>query len=302
MEQNYLIVIGGATASGKTSLAIQLAQHFDTAILSCDSRQFFREMTIGTAKPTPEELAQAPHYFINSLSIETEYSVGDYERDTLQCLENIYQEKQVAIMVGGSGLYIQAVCEGLDVFPDVPRAIRDELEALYESEGIAALQAELQGSDPTYYAKVDTQNPHRLIRALSVCRVSGQPFSSFFNQAKTARNFKPIFILLEWERALLYERINKRVDMMVAAGLVEEARGLFPHRANTALQTVGYQELFEHFEGNISLEEAIELIKRNSRRYAKRQMTWFRRDARWKGFAPQDVEDIKVFIKEEMTK
>lgn len=295
-QQKYLIVVGGATASGKTSLAIELAQQLDTAILSCDSRQFFREMTIGTAKPTTEELAAAPHHFINSLSVEEEYNVGDYERDALQCLDELYVEKETAILTGGSGLYIQAVCEGLDVFPDVPRSIRDAIEQLHEEEGIAPLQAELQASDPTYYAKADIQNPHRLIRALSVCRVSGQPFSSFLNQPKPKRRFTPIFILLEWERALLYERINQRVDKMLEEGLLEEARQLFPFRENTALQTVGYQELFEYFEGNCSLETAIELIKRNSRRYAKRQMTWFRRDARWKSFLPQETSEIKAFI------
>ncbi len=299
-QQKYLIVVGGATASGKTSLSIELAQQFNTAIFSCDSRQFFREMTIGTAKPTLEELAAAPHHFINSLSVEDKYSVGDYERDALKGLDAIYEEKDIAILTGGSGLYIQAVCEGLDSFPDVPRSIRDALEEVFEQEGIEKLQAELETRDPAYYEKVDTQNPHRLIRALSVCRASGQPFSSFLNQPKPKRRFIPIFILLEWERALLYERINQRVDKMLEEGLLEEARGLFSLRKNTALQTVGYQELFEHFAGNSSLETAIELIKRNSRRYAKRQMTWFRRDTRWKSFSTKQTSEIKAFIESAM--
>lgn len=299
-RQKYLIVIGGPTASGKTSLSIELAKAFDAPILSCDSRQFFREMNIGTAKPTPEELAQAPHHFINSHSIQDEYSVGDFERDALQCLTEIYDSKDIAIMVGGSGLYIQAVCEGLDTFPDVPRHIRDEVEAKYEAQGIEALQNELSSCDPNYFAQVDQQNPHRLIRAISVYRASGKPFSSFFNQAKTPRNFQPIFVLLEWERAKLYERINRRVDLMLEAGLLEEAYQLFPFRERTALQTVGYQELFEYFEGEISLEEATALIKRNSRRYAKRQMTWFRRDVRWNAFQAGSTAQILVFLKEKM--
>ncbi|MEM9991621.1 MAG: tRNA (adenosine(37)-N6)-dimethylallyltransferase MiaA [Bacteroidota bacterium] len=300
LKENKLIVIGGPTASGKTTLSIDLSRHFNAPILSCDSRQFFREMNIGTAKPSSEELAQAPHHFINSLSIQDEYNVGTFERDALNCLTHIYQQSSTAILVGGSGLYIQAVCDGLDVFPNVPRSIRDEVQKQYNQQGIQALQTELQRLDPVYFAQVDQYNPHRLIRAISVCRASGQAFSSFFKQAKSTRPFEPIFILLEWERAKLYERINLRVDQMMEHGLLEEARQLFPFKQQTALQTVGYQELFQYFEGMISLEEAIELIKRNSRRYAKRQMTWFRRDRRWIAFDASNSTDILNFLEQKM--
>ncbi len=296
----YLIVIGGSTASGKTGLSIQLAQHFNAPILSADSRQFYREMNIGTAKPNAEELAAAEHFFINNLSIKDEYSVGDYETDALALLEKVYTDNDLAILVGGSGLFIKAVCEGLDQFPDVPIEVRNKLHAQYINEGIESLQEELKVSDPDYYQKVDLQNPHRLIRALGVCRVSGQPFSAFWQQKKTERSFTPIYILAEVDRPLLYQRINQRVDQMIEAGLVEEAKTLYPNRTLGALNTVGYGELFEHLDGKLSLEKAIELIKRNSRRYAKRQMTWLRRNPEWKPFSPQDVNSIIKHIEQTM--
>ncbi len=276
-NKKYLIVIGGPTASGKTSLGIRLARHFNTEILSADSRQFYREMNIGTAKPTPEELAQARHHFIGNLSVHDAYSVGDYEREALILLEKLYQKNNVVVMVGGSGFFIRAVCEGLDDFPDVPAHIREELSQLFENEGIIPLQNELKKLDPEYYAQVDTQNPKRLLRALEVCRATGQPFSNFHNKEKTPRPFVPIYIGVDWKRETLYERINKRVDLMLEAGLEQEARDLYPLRHLTSLQTVGYQEWFDFFEGKIDRAEAIRLIKRNSRRYAKRQMTWFRK-------------------------
>ena len=293
IAQKYLIVIGGPTASGKTSLAIQLAQHFKTEILSSDSRQFYREMNIGTAKPTKEELNLVPHHFINMLSIRENYSVGDFEREALKVLKKIYQKKKTAILVGGSGLFIRALCEGLDEFPDVPNAIRQEVEEIFKKHGIEPLQEELKRLDPNYYKKVDLNNPLRLMRALAVCRASGQPFSSFQNQLKAKRFFKPIYLKLEMERHLLYERINKRVDVMMEKGLLEEAKQLYPFRTYNALQTLGYQELFDFFEDKISLEEAIKLIKRNSRRYAKRQLTWFRKRNHWKAF---DINEQKAVI------
>lgn len=295
-KRKYLIIIGGPTASGKTSVAIQLAQHYQTEILSCDSRQFYKEMSIGTAKPTPEELAQAPHHFINSLHITENYTVGDYEKDALKVLDQLYKKNNVAIVTGGSGLFIRALCEGLDVFPDVPTSIRQDLEQVLETKGIAALQEELKTTDPVYYQKVDLHNSVRLIRALSVCRVSGKPFSSFQNQKKAPRPFTPIYILLDWERPVLYDRINRRVDLMLEAGLEAEARQLYPQKQLNALQTVGYQELFAFFDGDIPKEEAIELIKRNSRRYAKRQMTWFRKRPYWERFSPKEVAKIVTFI------
>ncbi|WP_245550025.1 tRNA (adenosine(37)-N6)-dimethylallyltransferase MiaA [Haliscomenobacter hydrossis] len=295
-EKKYLIVIGGPTASGKTALAIRLAQYFHTEILSADSRQFYQEMTIGTAKASAEELDMVPHHFINSLSIREAYNVGDFERDALALLAQLYQKHQVVILAGGSSLYIKALCEGLDVFPDVPTQIREEVEALYQSAGLAALQKELTQVDPVYFAEVDQSNPHRLIRAISVFRASGLPFSSFRTQQAEPRFFTPIYLWLEVPREILYERINQRVDQMLEHGLETEARSLFEQRHLNALQTVGYQELFDYFVGNISREEAIELIKRNSRRYAKRQGTWMRRDGFWHLFAPEQWEDILKFV------
>ena len=295
-HSKQLIVIGGPTASGKTSTAIQLAQHFKTEILSCDSRQFFREMNIGTAKPNTEELAAVKHHFINSRSIQEDYSVGDYERDAIELLEKLFQQHDRLILVGGSGLYIQAVCEGLDQFPDVPNEIRDAVEQDFLENGLSYLQNELQEIDPTYYAQVDHQNPHRLMRAISVYRASGQAFSSFRKQAKTQRNFTPIYILLEWEREQLYERINQRVDLMLEEGLEEEVRSLVPYQHLTSLQTVGYQEFFNYFNGEIDRSEAIRLIKRNTRRYAKRQMTWFRRSNEWKAFRTHQLEEMMEYI------
>lgn len=294
--KKYLIVIGGATATGKTSLSIRLAQHFNTEILSCDSRQFYREMTIGTAKPDSEELAAAKHHFIDSLSIEEPYTVGDFEQDALQLLEKLFEKTDILILVGGSGLFIRALCEGLDEFPDVPLSIREELDHLFKEKGIEVMQNELKACDPEYYNQVDLQNPVRLIRALSIYRVSGRPFSEFRKQKKQGRFFEPIYILAEMDRALLYDKINRRVDLMLKNGLLEEARSLYPKKHLNALQTVGYQEFFEHFDGKISLEEAIELVKRNSRRYAKRQMTWFRKNDHWKGFSSSDVEGVIEYV------
>lgn len=291
----HLIILSGPTASGKTRLAIQLAQHYDTVIVSADSRQFFREMTIGTAKPDAEELAAAKHYFIDSHSIETNYSVGQYETEALKLLQGLFTKHEVVILTGGSGLYLKAVCEGLDTFPEVPKAVQAGVEADFRAHGLAYLQEALKAADPDYYAEVDLDNPHRLIRALSVCRSSGKPFSSFRQKAAGQRPFQPIYLQLQWPRATLYERINQRVDLMLKAGLLEEARSLFPKRQLTALQTVGYQELFDYFSQQTNLEEAIDLIKRNSRRYAKRQMTWFRRDGFWKLFHPSEWEEIRKY-------
>ncbi len=275
----YLIVVLGATASGKTALAIDLANHYGGAILSSDSRQFFKEMSIGTAKPTPEELAAAPHHFVDSLSIHQDYTIGAFERDGLAFLEQYYQQKNTAILAGGAGMYIKAICQGLDDFPKVDKAIRVALNEQLETVGITSLQQELQQLDPVYYEKVDQQNPQRLIRALEICRGTGQPFS-YFQAQNTARTrpFEVIKIGIDWERSALYDRINRRVDLMLEQGLLAEAKALYPYRTLNALQTVGYQEFFDYFDGNITLDKAIELVKRNSRRYAKRQLTWFRKD------------------------
>ncbi|MCO6491492.1 MAG: tRNA (adenosine(37)-N6)-dimethylallyltransferase MiaA [Phaeodactylibacter sp.] len=296
-HSKHLIVVGGPTASGKTAFAIRLARHFGAAILSADSRQFYREMNIGTAKPSEEELEQAPHYFVNSRSISEEYSVGDFERDALQILEELFARQDIAVLVGGSGLYIKALCEGLDDFPDVPPAIRDQVEEEYRAKGLKHLQEELARADPDFYEEVDRQNPHRLIRAIAVCRASGQPFSRFRKAARRPRPFTPIYLQLHWPRRELYRRINRRVEQMVAAGLLEEARSLYPERQLTALQTVGYQELFDHFDGSLSRKEAIALIQRNSRRYAKRQLTWYRRDGHWLLLRPDDLALALEYVK-----
>ncbi|MGB0861700.1 MAG: tRNA (adenosine(37)-N6)-dimethylallyltransferase MiaA [Saprospiraceae bacterium] len=297
----HLIVVAGATASGKTSLAIRLAKHFKTVIISADSRQFYREMNIGTAKPTPDELAEAKHYFIDNLSIHDEYSVGQYERDTIALLEKLYQNHDVVIMAGGSGLFIQAVCEGLDKFPDVPESTRAALIDAFEKDGIEPLQQELQVADPDYYATVDTQNAHRLIRALEICRTTGKPYSSFRTAKKANRAFSPIKIALNWERSVLYDRINLRVDLMLEAGLEAEAKSLLPNQHLNSLQTVGYQELFDFFNKKIDQKEAIRLIKRNSRRYAKRQLTWLRRSGDIHFFEPSNQNKIVDFLEKKIT-
>lgn len=296
MAKKHLIVIGGPTAGGKTGWAVRMAGHFQTEILSCDSRQFYREMTIGTAKPSPEELQQVRHHFINNLSIHDRYSVGDFEREALALLEQLYQKHDVVVLTGGSGLYLKALCEGLDEFPEVPSPVREEVEQLYEREGLEALQEKLQQVDPDYYAEVDLHNPARLIRALSVWRASGRPFSSFRRAKQVSRPFTPIYLQLHLPRQILYERINRRVDQMLDKGLEKEAKRLFPHREQTALQTVGYQELFDYFENKISREEAIRLIKRNTRRYAKRQLTWMRRDDHWKHVSPEEWDIALQYI------
>jgi tRNA dimethylallyltransferase len=247
-------------------------------------------------------LQAVPHHFINSLSIEQAYSVGDFERDALALLARLYQKHQIVILAGGSSLYIKALCEGLDEFPEVPDPIRAGVEKLYQHEGIAALQQELALVDPVYYEQVDRANPQRLIRAISVYRASGHSFSSFRAQQAEPRFFIPIYLWLELPREDLYQRINRRVDQMLSSGLEAEARSLYPQRHLNALQTVGYQELFDYFAGNISREEAIELIKRNSRRYAKRQGTWMRRDGFWKTFSPDQFEEIIQYLESEKRK
>lgn len=299
-QQKYLIVLGGATASGKTAFAIRLAQHFRTSILSCDSRQFFKEIPIGTAAPTEEELNQASHHFIGQRSIQEPYSVGDFERDALALLEDLYEHNDLVILAGGSGLYQKALCEGLDTFPEVPPEVRQEIETLYEKDGLEALQQQLKAADPIYYEEVDLQNPHRLIRALSVIKASGQPFSSFRTQAKSSRPFRPIYIWLHRDRQELYGRINQRVELLFEQGLLKEAGAVYPFRQHTALQTVGYQELFDFFEQKTTLEEAKELIKRNSRRYAKRQLTWSRRDGFWKHFHPNEWNQCLEYLQAAM--
>jgi tRNA dimethylallyltransferase len=296
VNKKQLIVIGGPTASGKTALAIRLAQHFSTAILSADSRQFYREMTIGTAKPTEAELALVKHHFINNLSIHDNYSVGDFEKEAITVLEKLFQTKDVVIMVGGTGLYIKAVCEGLDVFPDTPLSIRQDFEILMAEKGLEYLRNLLKEVDFEYFSEVDIDNPKRVIRALSVWKASGQPFSSFRKGERVNRFFTPQYICLDVQRPLLYERINTRVDKMVAEGLVAEAKILYPFKNLNALQTVGYSELFDSFEGTLSLSEAIDKIKQHTRNYAKRQVTWFKKEDYWQHFNPSDFDKIRAYL------
>ena len=273
-----LFVIAGPTASGKTAAAIQLAQHLKTVIVSADSRQFYREISIGTAKPSNEELSAVPHYFINSHSITEVVSAGDYEKQALALLDQLFKTNDEVILVGGSGLFIKAVCEGFDAFPDPTPGIREQLNQQFEEKGIEYLQEALKLADPEYYEQVDLNNPQRMIRALEVFESTGQPYSSFRKSTLNSRPFAVKKFGLTLPRDVLYQRINQRVDGMVAQGLIEEVSSLLPSRNLNALQTVGYSELFDYFDGKTSLETAIELIKQNTRRYAKRQMTWFAKD------------------------
>ncbi len=295
-QTKYLVIVAGPTAVGKTSVSIQLAQQLNTSIISCDSRQFYREMTIGTAKPSPEELQAAPHHFINNLSIKEPYTVGDFEKEVLAFLAQQFQQKQVVLMTGGSGLYIHAVCNGLDVFPDVDPAIRAAIKEQYLAQGIETLQTELQALDPVYFAEVDQANPQRIMRALEVCKSTGKAYSSFRKKQAVKRPFQIIKIALNRDRNLLYERINKRVDIMLSEGLLAEAQALYPYKHINALQTVGYKELFSFMDGEIDRHEAIRLIKRNSRRYAKRQLTWLRKEPDWYWFYPEQFDEISAFI------
>ncbi|NUY82278.1 tRNA (adenosine(37)-N6)-dimethylallyltransferase MiaA [Flavobacterium sp. MAH-1] len=293
----YLIIIIGPTAIGKTALSIQLAHAFDCEIISCDSRQFFKEMTIGTAVPDAEELAAAQHHFIHNKSIFEEYTVGDFEKEALAKLDELFQRRDFVIMVGGSGLYVDAVLKGFDEFPEIDASVREKITSEYEAKGIGYLQSQVEKLDPVYFSQVDTQNPQRLMRALEVCLGTGKPYSSFRKQKTNKRGFTPVVIGLDAPRDIIYDRINKRVDVMVSEGLVEEARNLHPHKNLNALQTVGYRELFDYFEGKISLDFAIEEIKKNTRRFAKRQLTWFRRNELATWFDAGKHEEIVNFIK-----
>ncbi|WP_339341700.1 tRNA (adenosine(37)-N6)-dimethylallyltransferase MiaA [uncultured Polaribacter sp.] len=277
-NQNTLITIVGPTAIGKTALSIQLANAFNASIISCDSRQFFKEMTIGTAVPEPNELAAAKHYFIQNRSVFDSYNVGEFERDTLKKLEALFKENSIQIMVGGSGLYVDAVLNGLDYFPEVDPKIREALLLKLEKEGIEVLQKQLKELDLETYKLIAIDNPHRIMRALEVCIGSGIPYSTFKNKPKKQRNFNNIKIGLNADREIIYNRINQRVDAMINNGLIEEAKTLYAHKELNALQTVGYRELFSFFDGNFTQEFAISEIKKNSRRFAKRQLTWFKRD------------------------
>ena len=288
-KKKTLIVIAGPTASGKTAFAIKVAKALNTVILSADSRQLYKEMSIGTAAPTEEELSQVKHYFVHYISIEDKYDVADYERDALQVLDELFKTHVTVIMTGGSGLFIDAVCNGIDAMPDVKPDIREKVQQLYFAGGLKALQDEVQRLDPEYFAIVDQQNPRRLQRALEVCYQTGQPFSSFRSGNTVQRDFDIKKYALLWDRQTLIKRIDKRVDMMMEQGLLAEAKALYPKRHLNALNTVGYKELFAYFDGQCTFEEAVEQIKIHTRQYAKRQMTWLRKDKSYTWITPDEL-------------
>jgi len=294
LSQKKLIVIAGPTAVGKTATAIRLAQQLKTEIISADSRQFYNEMSIGTAKPDAEELSQAKHHFINSHSITDNFTVGDFEKEALLLLDELFKTHDQLIMVGGSGLFIQAVTQGFDNLPAANPEIREKLNQEFAEKGIEHLQQKLKDADPDYYNKVDLNNPQRLIRALEVFQATGKSFSSYRKATVNTRPFESIKIVLDLPREELYDRINRRVDIMIEQGLVEEVHSLLPYRQLNALNTVGYSELFDYFDGKTDLPAAIDLIKQNTRRFAKRQLTWFRKDKemKWLNAASENLLEL----------
>lgn len=296
----FLVVLAGPTASGKTATAIKLAKTFDTVIISADSRQFYRELSIGTAVPTKDELNEIQHYMVHNLSIEDKYDVADYERDVLLLLKKLFLNHDVVIMTGGSGLFIDAVCNGLDSIPDISEKTRRLVNDLYQNGGLIALQSEVERLDPQYYSIVDRQNPRRLQRAIEICYQTGLPYSSFRNKKAKQRDFKIIKLAILWNRTELINRINYRVEKMMSAGLLEEARSIYPKRKLNTLNTVGYKELFDYFDKKTSLEEAVEQIKINTRQYAKRQMTWLRKNNDYKWFTVNEVPNMISFVKSKM--
>ena len=293
----YLVVIAGPTASGKTATAIQVAKALGTEIISADSRQFYKEIPIGTAAPTKEEQSEVQHHMIHNLNVEDKYDVADYENDVLALLKKLYTNHDTVVLTGGSGLFIDAVCKGLDAIPDISDETRNKVNKLYEEGGLFALQNEVQRLDPEYYNIVDKYNPRRLQRAVEVCYQTGLTYSSFRNNTSKVRDFKIIKVALLWDRNELTSRINLRVEKMVSEGLLEEAKAMYPKRHLNSLNTVGYKELFEHFDGKATLNEAIEHIKINTRQYAKRQMTWLRKNNDYQWFTIDEVPEMINYIK-----
>ncbi len=292
MENKHLIVLAGPTASGKTATAIKLAKAFDAEIISADSRQFYKELSIGTAAPTAEELSQVKHHFVHNLSIEDKYDVADYERDVLDFLKQYFNTKNVAIMTGGSGLFIDAVCNGLDSMPDISEDVRERVSKMLETGGLEALQKEVERVDNEYFQVVDKQNPRRLQRALEVYYQTGKPYSTFRQRNVAKRDFDIVKLAILWDRDKLIERINQRVDMMMQQGLLDEVKSVYLKRHLNSLNTVGYKELFDYLDGKCTLEQAVEQIKINTRQYAKRQMTWLRKNGDYQWFTIDEVEII----------
>ncbi len=300
MKTKHLIVVVGPTAVGKTALCVRLAQLYKTEIISADSRQFYKEMEIGTAKPSTGEQQGVVHHFVDSHSITEDFSAGAFEAAVLDLLERLFQERDTVIMTGGSGLYVRAVCEGMDEMPETDPTVRQQLMAWQEAGGMAPLLEQLQQLDPVYYGQVDKDNPQRVIRALEVCLSSGQPYASFRSSTRRERPFNIIKVGLTRERQELYSRIDQRMDQMLQQGLLAEAQALYPYRSHNALQTVGYKEIFAYLDGQYDWQEAVRLLKRNSRRYAKRQLTWFTKHPDFTWFDPEQWEELKHFIDSEM--
>lgn len=300
MPNKTLLVLVGPTGIGKTTVGIQLAQHFSTEIISSDSRQLYKELSIGTAVPSLNELKRVKHHFIHSHSIHENYNASRFETEAIVTIERLFNQNNELLLVGGSMLYIDAVCKGIDVMPDADPEIRESLKNKLQNEGIESLRLQLKKLDPDYYAKVDLKNPNRIIHALEICLMTGKTFTSFRTNPKKKRPFTLLKMGLNCDRKILHKRINKRVDLMVEAGLEEEARKVYPFKHLNALNTVGYREWFAYFNGEITRENAIELIKRNSRRYARKQITWFSRDEEINWFDPHEIEKIIEFAERKL--
>lgn len=300
--EKALIVLLGPTGVGKTDLSIRIATHFHTSIVSCDSRQIYREMKIGTAVPSEQQLAAVPHYFIRLLSIQDYYNSWQFEQQALERIHALHREKDVVVMAGGSMMYIDAVCKGIDDIPTIPPALRQRLTKQYETEGLDVIRQQLKQLDPVFYEQVDLQNAKRVLHAVEVCLTAGVPYSSLRTNVARNRGFRMLKIGLTREKEELYERINRRVDAMIEEGLEEEARMLYPFRHLNSLNTVGYKEWFDYFDGKTDREEAIRLIKRNSRRYAKKQMSWFRRDSEIQWFSPEEEQEILLYVNDRLNR
>ena len=291
-----LIVIAGPTAVGKTALSIELAKAYACPVISADSRQFYKEMSIGTAKPSVKEMQGIKHYFIDNISIHDAYNIGQFEREAIELIESLFKEHENLVLVGGSGLYINAILNGVDEFEEIPQEIRGQLIKDYNEKGLSFLQEELKQRDEVYYNQVDLNNPQRIMRALEVCIHNNKPYSTFRKKEKKTRSFDTINILINCEREVLYQRINKRVDQMMEQGLLEEVKTLYPHKQLNALNTVGYKELFDFMNSKCTIEESVNMIKQNSRRYAKRQLTWFNHQGDFESFEPTDLEKLKAYL------
>ncbi len=294
-----LVVLSGPTAVGKTACGIRLAKHFQTEIISADSRQIYRETTIGTAVPTPEELSQVKHHFIQIVSLEDPYHASRYEQEVLELLERLFAGHDLVMMVGGSGLYIDAVCDGIDELPSADPLLRAKLADQFEKKGLESLTQQLKELDPVSYSRIDLKNHMRVLKALEVSIQTGQPYSGFLSAQKKARPFNILRVALDMDREQLYHRINTRVDLMMKAGLLDEVRNLVPYKGLTAMKTVGYRELFRHLDGELSLDEAVDLIKRNTRKFSRKQLTWFRKGGRYTWFHPEQTAEIKAWIEEQ---